>query len=86
MLDFYLNICNYLKKKNTCSQIVCNTLGDKEDCIPHFTLFSIMKLTSSPQSQGVCLQAHNNERPKPCESLTVVQHAPGELITVWNSQ
>ena len=33
-----------------------------------------MKLTStSPQSCGVCLQAHNDKRQEPCESLTVVQ-------------
>jgi hypothetical protein len=45
-----------------------------------------MKLTGSPQSRGVCLQALNDQRPEPCESLTVVLHVPDYLVTVLNSQ
>ena len=59
--------------------------GFQADSIVDFTSH-IMKLAGSPQSHAVCLQAHNNERPEPCESLTVVQKAPGDLVTVWNSQ
>ena len=46
----------------------------------------IMKLPGSRQSRGDCLQAHNDKRPEPCESLTVVQHAADDRVTVWNSQ
>jgi hypothetical protein len=39
-----------------------------------------MKLMVIPShaSHGVGLQAYNDERPELCESLTVVQHAPGD--------
>lgn len=40
-----------------------------------------MKLTGSPQSHGVCLQARRDQS---LESLTAVQ--PGDLVTVWNAQ
>jgi hypothetical protein len=40
-----------------------------------------MKLTvvSGHMSRGVCLQAHSDKRPDPCESLTE-QHVPGNQI------
>jgi hypothetical protein len=71
---------------------LCNRLGDKRSlfffiftCHMIFFIFWFMKLPGSFQSRVICWQAHNDKRPEPCESLTVVHHAPGDLVTVGNS-